>query len=79
VIGNGSISASDPHVAIKTVLRCYITVCDVVLVSRHTRAIDRDVVCGLLNECLQDVSFVAFPLLLLVTYYLVSDFLLLLN
>jgi hypothetical protein len=39
-----------------------IAMCDVALVSRRTGAVDRDAVCGLLTECLQDVGSVLLTL-----------------
>jgi hypothetical protein len=74
VTGGGLASARDPLVGVQTAPTCDITMCAVVLVSRCTGAIDRDVVCDLLIECLQDVSFVTLALHLLVTCYLVSNF-----
>jgi hypothetical protein len=70
--GDGSTSVQDPPVEVA--LNRDFTVCDVALVSCHTRAIDRDVVCSLLMKCLQDVSFISLVLHLLVVYYLVSNF-----
>jgi hypothetical protein len=49
---DGSASTRDPLVEVETAPTREITVCDVALVSRHTGAIDRDAVCGLLTECL---------------------------
>jgi hypothetical protein len=79
VNGGGSASARDSPDEVETAPTRDITVCDVALVSRRTGAIDYDVVCGLLTECLQDVSFVTFALHLLIAYYLVSNFHLFLN
>jgi hypothetical protein len=39
-----------------------IAMCDVALVSRRTGAVDRDAVCSLLTECLQDVGSVLLTL-----------------
>jgi hypothetical protein len=66
---DGSASARDPWVEVGTAPTHEVTMCDVALVSRRTRAIDRDVVYGLLTECLQDVSFVPFALYLFCTCY----------
>jgi hypothetical protein len=66
--------AQDPPVEVETAPSHNITMCDVSSVPRRTRAIDRDAVCGLFIECLQDVSFVALALRLLVIYCLVSYF-----
>jgi hypothetical protein len=48
-------------------------VLDIVLVSRCTRTIDHDAVCGLLLECLHDVSFDALVLHTFVICYLVLN------
>jgi hypothetical protein len=58
-----------PPVEFETAPTRDITVCDVALMSRRTGAINRDVVYGLLMECLQDVRFVPFVLHLLAACY----------
>jgi hypothetical protein len=79
VTGGRSTFTRNPPVEVDTGPTHVITVCDIALVSCRTGATDRDAVCGLLTECLKDVSFVTFMLHLLVTYYLISNFCLFLN
>jgi hypothetical protein len=67
-------SVRDPPIQIETTDTHEANVLDVVLVSGCTRTIDGDCVCGLLTECLQDVSSIAFTLHPLVVYYLASNF-----
>jgi hypothetical protein len=66
---DGSESARDPPVEVETAPTGEMTMCDVVLVSHCTRAIDHDAVCSLLTEFLLDVSFVPFALYLLAACY----------
>jgi hypothetical protein len=58
-----------PPVEVETAPTGEMTMCDVVLVSHCTRAIDHDAVCSLLTEFLLDVSFVPFALYLLAACY----------
>jgi hypothetical protein len=58
-----------PPVEVETTPTHEIIVCDVALVSRCTMAIDRNAICNLLMECLQDVNFVPFTLYLLRACY----------
>jgi hypothetical protein len=67
-------SARGHRIEVQTSPTREIALCDGALVSHHTGAIDRDVVCGLLTECLRDVSFVLFTLYLLHACYRVSNF-----
>jgi hypothetical protein len=57
VTGGGLASTQDPPIGDDSVSTHNIAVCDVALVLRQTRAINCDAICGLLMECLQDVSF----------------------
>jgi hypothetical protein len=62
----GSISTRDPPVEVETTYTREASVLDVALVLGCTRVVDRETVCGLLTECLHDVSSIAFVVHLLV-------------
>jgi hypothetical protein len=62
---DGSASAQNRLVEVETAPTHEITVCNVVLVSCRTGAIDRDAVRGPLTKCLQDVGFISLTLYLL--------------
>jgi hypothetical protein len=51
-----SLSMREPLANLEGAVTCDTSVVDVALASRPRGVIDRDSVCGLLNECLQDVS-----------------------
>jgi hypothetical protein len=65
VSGVGSASAQDALVKSHT---GEANVCDIALVSGRIGAINHDVVCGLLTECLQDVSSTVLTLHLMFIY-----------
>jgi hypothetical protein len=62
---DGSASARTRLVEVETGPDLEITVRNVALVSRRTRAIDRNAVCSQLTDCLQDVGFISLTLYLL--------------
>jgi hypothetical protein len=50
-------SLREPPIEVETALTHDTSVLEIALASGHGVTINRDVVCGLLTECLQDVSF----------------------
>jgi hypothetical protein len=64
---------NDPPVQVKASQAHRASVLDIALVLGHTGTVDRDVVCGLLMECLQDVSSNALVLRIFVACYLVLN------
>jgi hypothetical protein len=73
VTGAGSSSTKDPSVHVEASQAHGASVLDIALVLGCAGTVDRDVVCGLLMECLQDVSSNALVLRIFVTCYLVIN------
>jgi hypothetical protein len=69
----GSPLSQKPSADVKATLARETGVLDIALVSRSGGSISRDAVCGLLNECLQDVTSAILVVSCLVVYYWASN------
>jgi hypothetical protein len=75
VTGAESPSAREPPVQVETTHIRDASMLDIVLVSRRNKTVNRDAVCGLLMECLHDVSSTMCCLLsLFVIWLLMFDY-----
>jgi hypothetical protein len=72
--GKGSrgedVRLQEPLIIVEGIVVCESGMIDVALASRHEGVVDRDVVCSLLIECLQDVRFAIVLMLCLFTLLL---------
>jgi nitrous oxidase accessory protein NosD len=68
--GGEDVRLQEPLIVVEGIVVHESGMIDVALTSRHEGVIDRDIVCSLLTECLQDVRFAVVVMLCLFTFLL---------